>query len=256
MSFFKVGVSLAIVLLGSLGVFRALHSPLFVVRVVEVEDSSGDFFKNVPVTPQDIQALSQVKVGVQNLYEVDLTDVENRVLLSPWVKSARIRKRFPHTLSIQVRFRDPRAIYQAKKDGRLSYIDSDGELFGEVDLSVDSNLPFVGGARVFQKTEYQSLLALVDQWKGTLAGEYSQLSSLTWDPNSGLRALVIYPMIRDRDVGRAIIELGQEIDPKIQTEKFDQLGKVIRYLSGKSISAQRIWMSASKKIVVKTLRGS
>src|SRR5271156_3689040 len=102
-----------------IGVYEAIHSPLFTVQVVEVSDQVStaqaapeELQQWTPVDAQTITDLAAVPVGQSNLFDLDLSRVEKRILSNEWVREVRLQKRFPQTLSITTVFKEPRAIIQ------------------------------------------------------------------------------------------------------------------------------------------------
>jgi len=90
----------------------------------------------------DILAALDVRRG-QPILSVDLEEARGRLLSLPWVKTARIERRLPDTLMVDITERTPLALYQ--KNGRLALIDEDGEAFLRHDLGRFSTLPIVIG---------------------------------------------------------------------------------------------------------------
>jgi hypothetical protein len=98
----------------------------------------------------------------------------------------------------------------------------------------------------------------MDEWDKTMKLTTGELASMSWSPERGYRAMVIYPLKSDSGGrGRASVELGQNIDVSETTDpQLERLGRVLDYLSLKSIPARQIWADSGKKIVVRTARGS
>lgn len=243
----------ALSILGAMiGIYSTIHSSLFLVQVVEVSDLA----ENSPVDAQAITQLAAVPAGVINLFDLDLRILEQRILSNHWIREVRLEKRFPQTVSISVAFREPQGIYQAS-NGALSYIDSTGKVFGQVNLRLQPDFPiFTGFARDHER-KLQEGLELVRIWEKSPLRPIAQISSLHWDPERGFRALVTYGMGSKAasSKGRTMIDLGQEVDAQLEPQ-LRRLHDVIRYLSKSSIAAHQIWADAGKKIVVKTAHGS
>jgi cell division protein FtsQ len=240
-----------------LGVFAAARSPLFTVQVVEV----ADLPENAPVDAQTITDLAAVPVGRANLVALDLETIERRILANPWIREARLQKRFPQTLSVSVAFREPRALLQTSQ-GVLSYVDSEGAIFGRASTQ-QAGLPILAGPSV-EPARVREELKLLAVWNEKMEGAHTTLSSLSWDVEHGYRAMVVYPLgtrvAQEKEVamagrGRAFIDLGQEIDASTGP-RLERLASVLSYLREKSIAARQIWADSGKKIVVRTVRGS
>ena len=216
---------------------------MFIVRVVEVSDPP----ENTPVDSQVLAELANVPLGTLNLFNLSLEPIERRILTHPWVRAVILQKRFPQTLAITVVFREPRALFQSDS-GKLSYIDSDGKVFGEVNLRKQSDLPILTGISTRSPEAVLNALSVLTRWDKAQLGRVSQISSLSYETERGYRVWVSYPMATGR--GRAMVELGQEFDADFD-EQLQRLSRVIRYLAGNGIAVRQIWADAGKKIVVK-----
>lgn len=74
---------------------------------------------------------------------VDLDEIRARLLRFGWIKEARVSRRLPDTLVVDVTERRPAAIWQ--HDQRLSLIDSEGVVLEPVRLEAMPDLPLVIG---------------------------------------------------------------------------------------------------------------
>jgi hypothetical protein len=246
------------------GLWVAARSPLFLVQVVEI----GGLPENPPVDGAEITRLANVPVGRVSLFQLDLSRIEKNIRSNAWIREARIQKRFPQTVFITVNFRQPRAMIE-NAQGTLSYVDSDGTVFGRVStraLTDSKSYPLL--AKLPDAAHVGQALKFLDSWnkwnkKTKAAG--NELSSLSWDDERGYRAIVTYPLkIHDAAPGakstvrgRARVDLGQNIDvSEVMDPQLDRLGRVLDYLSVQSIAARQIWADSGKKIVVRTARGS
>jgi hypothetical protein len=239
--------SMALVATGY-GMYRALHSPLFTVRVVEVSDLP----ETAPVNAATIETLAAVPVGKMNLFALDLAAIERRILANPWIREARLQKRFPQTLSVSVVFREPQALMQGD-GGKLAYVDADGRVFGQVNLMNSADLPILAGLHKQPMQRVREALIVLSTWNESSLAPNSEISTLGWDSDRGFRAWVVYPTKSFRV--RALVELGQEVDAQLPGQ-FERLSKVFQYLSTNSVAARQIWADTGKKIVVRTAHGS
>ncbi|MCM2322731.1 MAG: FtsQ-type POTRA domain-containing protein [Oligoflexia bacterium] len=248
----------------TVGIYMAIHSPLFLVQVVEVSDQPDE----APVDAQTITQLAAIPAGIVNLFDLDLRPVERRILTNPWIREVRLQKRFPQTLSIAVSYRDPKALFQAS-DGGLAYVDIDGRIFGQVNLRLHSDLPLLTGIVQDVDRRVAEALVLIRGWERSPLGNSAELSSLHWDGERGFRALIVYPLgsasaqARGKSTAipkvRAMVDLGQDFDAAAGArldEQLQQLSRVVTYLGSNSIPVQQIWADSGKKIVVKTAHGS
>ena len=103
---------------------------------------------------------------------VDVTDIRKRLLEFGWVKDARVSRRFPDTLVIDIVERKPAALWQ--DEDRLTLIDAEGVVLDRVPVSQMPDLPLlVGKGANAQAVPLQQLLDKVPSLK-------AQLESATW----------------------------------------------------------------------------
>ncbi len=224
----------------------AMRSPLFHVQVVEL----ADFPESAPVAEERILQLARVPVGKMSLFSLELAEIEARILQENWVEAVRIRKVFPQTLSLAVRFRTPvAALAPVTGSARLTYLDRDGRAFGRYNPKLKYDVPLIAGVRTDAQLQIRSILKWIADWEVSELGRSTQLSDFVWDEETGLRAHVRY------SAGRTAVELGHEFDLD-SAAQLDRLAKVFRYLGEHSLQTRQIWADSDKKIVVKTAHGS
>jgi cell division protein FtsQ len=103
---------------------------------------------------------------------VDTAAIRQRLLGFGWVKDARVLRRLPDTLVIDIVERKPAALWQSQ--GQLALIDSGGVVLDRVRVDRMPDLPLLIGAGAnLQEQELTSLMAAVPTLK-------PQLASATW----------------------------------------------------------------------------
>jgi cell division protein FtsQ len=103
---------------------------------------------------------------------VDVSAIRERLLKFGWVKDARVSRRLPDTLVIDIVEREPAALWQDKQ--QLSLIDSEGVVLDRVPVDKMPDLPLlIGPGANGQARELNVLLAGVPTLK-------PQLASATW----------------------------------------------------------------------------
>ena len=120
-----------------------------------------------------------------NFFTMDLDETRKIFEQAPWVRQARIKREFPHTLSVTITEQDAAAIWGAEGESRL--LNSDGQMFEGDSVDPDlRNLPHLSGpagrskevlgmfrtlAPLYSKLD-TSLVALAESnsgsWKATL----------------------------------------------------------------------------------------
>jgi cell division protein FtsQ len=101
------------------GLFRFLvEGPYFEVREILVEGQ-------VRAATEAVTACANVSPG-ENLLFLDKEEVRKDVEAHPWVRVARVVKRLPNTLLIEVEEREPAALVNNAHDGVLYGLDAEG----------------------------------------------------------------------------------------------------------------------------------
>ena len=103
---------------------------------------------------------------------VDVSRIRERLLAFGWVKDARVSRRLPDTLVIDIIERTPSALWQDKQ--QLALIDSDGVVLDRVPVDKMPDLPLVIGPGA--NTKAGQLKAIL----GAVPALQAQLASATW----------------------------------------------------------------------------
>jgi cell division protein FtsQ len=103
---------------------------------------------------------------------VDVAAIRRRLLQFGWVKDARVSRRLPDTLVIDIVERTPTALWQ--NQGRLALIDNEGVVLDRVAVDKMPDLPLLIGAGANEKAE--ALARLMD----SVPTLKPQLASATW----------------------------------------------------------------------------
>jgi len=110
---------------------------------------------------------------------VDLEGTRQQLLHYGWVKDARVSRRFPDTLVVDIVERQPAAVWQHNQ--RLTLIDPEGVVLEQIDLAAMPNLPLVIGAAANQHaSELNRLLAAAPELKQMMAGA-TWVGDRRWD---------------------------------------------------------------------------
>ncbi|MFT3968616.1 MAG: cell division protein FtsQ/DivIB, partial [Sphingobium sp.] len=115
----------------------------------------------------------------RSMLSVDLGALRERVMTLGWVKDARVTRRLPNTLVINIVERDPVAVWQ--HGGTLSLIDVNGVELEKVDGRSMPDLPLVVGPQANRETKsLQSLMEAAPALKPLLAGA-TWVGNRRWD---------------------------------------------------------------------------
>jgi len=250
--FCTVVISLVIFATAGYGLFWASRSPLFLVRVVEVSDSAPEQFSH-------IVDLAKIPLNQVNLFDLDLGQIEQRILVDPWVRTVQIQKKLPETVQIQVTYREPVALLQSKR-GPLVYIDQDGTRFGKHSLQRETDLPILHlteQSPPLVDKQVRDALSILKGWNQNTVATHAQLSSIAYDPErAGYRVWISYALGKDRRFySRPVLQIPQATFEEFQPI-FTQLSRVIQYLSDHAVPTRQIFADSGKKVVVKIRRDS
>ncbi|MGV1682280.1 cell division protein FtsQ/DivIB [Sphingopyxis sp. NJF-3] len=115
----------------------------------------------------------------RSMAAVDLQDVRHDLMKYGWIKDARVSRRLPDTLVVDIVERTPAAIWQ--NGGRLSLIDEKGVVLEPVSVATMPDLPLVIGPKANQRSQdLDRLLAEASSLKELLAGA-TWVGNRRWD---------------------------------------------------------------------------
>lgn len=115
----------------------------------------------------------------RSMAAVDLDEVRADLMRYGWIKDARVSRRLPDALVIDIVERTPAAIWQ--NDGRLSLIDESGVVLEAVSVSTMPDLPLVIGPKAnLRSRDLDRLLAEASSLRELLAGA-TWVGDRRWD---------------------------------------------------------------------------
>lgn len=110
---------------------------------------------------------------------VDLDEVRNRLLRYGWVQDARVSRRLPDTLVVDIVERTPAAVWQ--NQGRLRLIDASGVVLEDVTTAPSADLPLlIGPSANLHAGELAQLIAKAPALKPVIAGA-TWIGERRWD---------------------------------------------------------------------------
>jgi cell division protein FtsQ len=135
--------SIAALAAGGYRAYRWVHrAPQFALKAVS--------FSGLRHAQQaDLLRLAGLGVG-QNLFELESGAIERAMAAHPWVDEVRVARRFPCSLSVSVKERDPVALVAL---GDLYLVDSEGRPFKKIQGGDPTDLPLIAGLQREQFVE-------------------------------------------------------------------------------------------------------
>jgi cell division protein FtsQ len=129
----------------------------------------------------DAKAVYDIALGQvdRSMLNVDLEAVRADIARLPWVQDARVSRRLPDTLIVDIVERKPTAVWQHQ--GNLALIDANGVVLEAVSADAMPNLPLlVGDAANMQATRLSRLMEAAPALKSLLTGA-TWVGNRRWD---------------------------------------------------------------------------
>ena len=178
-SLLSLGAAVALLVLQAFGVFalagnqvaRAVGQAGFEVKRVDLRGIRNMDRLTVYAIAFDQQSMAMPLV--------DLDEVRGRLLRYGWVQDARVSRRLPDTLVVDIVERTPAAVWQYQ--GRLRLIDAAGVVLEDVSGEATRDLPLLIGPNANRRAgELAALVAKASSLKPVIAGA-SWIGERRWD---------------------------------------------------------------------------
>jgi cell division protein FtsQ len=95
---------------------------------------------NVRLEQEDVLNLAHLRNG-ENSLAVNISDIEYKLLRSPWVENVSVKRQLPGNIAITIEERKPR--YWMRRDNRIVYADEKGNPIDYVGTYKFASLPFL-----------------------------------------------------------------------------------------------------------------
>ncbi|MBN8806134.1 MAG: FtsQ-type POTRA domain-containing protein [Sphingopyxis terrae] len=144
----------------------------------------------------------------RSMAAVELDDVRRDLMQYGWIKDARVSRRLPDTLVVDIVERTPAAIWQ--NDGRLSLIDDSGVVLEPVTVATMPDLPLVIGPNANRRAQdLDALLAEARLHEGHAEAKAAHAKSAHMDGENRLlgRGILRFDM---RDPSRFVLRMPHE----------------------------------------------
>jgi len=196
------------------------------------------------LTRDEILSAASVKIG-DDLLGIRLSRMGEHLTKNPWVASVRVRRIFPHSLSIDVLERQPVGVVSM---GYLYYLDSRGEIFKPLQEGDSLDFPVITGLAE------EDLLRDPAGAKETLKGVLALLEQLKKE-RSGITLADISELHFDKGFGYTLFTINKGLPIRLGTEgfsdKLDRLASVYTMLQPQIPTLEYIDLDYSDRIVVK-----
>lgn len=186
------------------------------------------------------QVLDLAGIGPKNsLAFLSVRDVRARLMQSPFIQDASVRKLFPSQLELKITEREPFALWQ--KDGKIVVIARDGTVLDPADPEQFGNLPFVVGEDANLHAE--DYAALVDSF-GDLRGQVKAgvfVAGRRWNLRLASGLDIKLPNEQPLKAVQKIIELNRLariLDKDINSIDLRQPGRIVARLTMEAADAR------------------
>lgn len=190
-----------------------------------------------------IRELSQVALG-DHLFQLSMRQIRRQLQAEPWIRSAAVRRKLPHTLWIYIEEREPVALAHAD---RLYLVDRDGVIFKPVAVDDPTDFPILrgvddlrwGGEHVGRSAQMDPLLALMETFEKHPLAEQLGCSEVIRDPFGRLAIVTESPLLH--------LQFGL----KPQLAQLDRLSTLLRTVDASQWGPTTVDLSVQRKIVVR-----
>ncbi|HTY20134.1 MAG TPA: cell division protein FtsQ/DivIB [Geobacteraceae bacterium] len=192
---------------------------------------------------EDAVALAGVKPG-DDMLSLKLNRVGEQLMKNPWVEKVRVRRYFPHTLSIEIAEREPVAIINM---GYLYYVDKKGEVFKPLNEGDSLNYPVLTGINE------EDLVKDPNNSKDALKGALGLIEML--QGGRGVALADISEIHYDKGYGYTLFTMNGGVPVKLGNsgfgEKLTRLARIYKELQAQLPTLEYIDLDYSDKIIVK-----
>jgi cell division protein FtsQ len=186
----------AVVLLGALAALmwvgdqtvRYAHTAeAFTIREIIIEG-------NQQLDDIDVRRAAHLQIG-SNIFEVSSQDARNHLLQHPWIEDAKVARRLPGSVRIQVTERNPVALVALDQ---LYLVGDDGAVFKRLGVDDPVDLPVITGIaseRFYDNLDYRTSvllqsMALLQDYEGAGLAERDPVSEIHFDGANGIELFV------------------------------------------------------------------
>lgn len=181
----------------------------------------------------------------QNIFEVTLEDVYERLQTDRRIKDVRITRSFPNHLTVEVEPHIPIANLLSMDGRRVYPMTREGSLFSPVSLKDSADAPVLRGRSFLKDMEKRKeVLALLKIFPNSGDFGLGDISEVNYDEKKG------YLLILNREDSEVI--LGH----KDFAKRIEYVGRVLQYLRAENLNGRVIDARFSKKVVVRLRNAS
>ena len=192
---------------------------------------------------QEVVSLAGVKEG-DAMLGISLQGIGEQIAKNPWVDQVKVRRYFPHTLTLEVAEREPVAVVNM---GYLYYLDGKGDLFKPLTEGDRLDYPVLTGISEEDiakdpsgsKAAFKATLDLMAQLKSRADFKLDDISEIHFDKGYGFTLFTA--------TGGVPVKLGNGGF----SEKLNRLARIYKDLQPQMLALEYIDLDYGDKIIVK-----
>lgn len=223
--------------------FGAVKSYQLVSRTTFLRLETIEVSPLTRLSRSEIVALAGVKPG-DGMLGLRLKNIVEELAKNPWIEQVQVQRFFPHTLSIRLTERAPKAVANV---GCLYYVDAKGQLFKPLMEGDQLDYPLITGLTEQDvgsdpngtKEALKDALALIDSLKAGTTFSLEDVSEIHYDKGYGFTLFTMQ--------GGIPVKLGNGAF----ADKLARLGNIYRDLKPQMQALDYIDLDYSDKIIVK-----
>lgn len=151
----KVKIAIySFILLFILSIYTIFSSTVFDLKKIELRG-------NTNITIEDVMKITNIELE-KNLFQYKLNKIENRIMLNPYAKEIKVKRKLPNTIVIDIE--------EYKEDAIIHYnnkyiiINKNGKILSEKDKVTNNDIPIISKVEV-KKKDIGSNIELKDEFK-------------------------------------------------------------------------------------------
>ena len=199
---------------------------------------------NKKLTRDEILAAASVRLG-DDLLALRISRMGEQLTKNPWVAGVKVRRNFPHSLSIEVSERLPVGIVSM---GYLYYLDNRGEIFKPLQEGDSLDFPVVTG--LSEDDVQRDPAGAREALKGILA-----LIKELYSGKKGITTADISELHYDKGFGYTLFTVKHGLPIRLGmsgfSEKLGRLSRVYQELQAQMLQLEYIDLDYSDRIVIK-----
>jgi cell division protein FtsQ len=159
----------------------------FAIREISIEG-------NRQLDDIDVRRAAHLQIG-SNIFEISSQDARNHLLQHPWIEDAKVARRLPGRVRIEVVERNPVALVALDQ---LYLVSDDGAVFKRLGVDDPVDLPVITGIaseQFYDNLDYRTSvllqsMALLQDYEGAGLAERERVSEIHFDGANGIELFV------------------------------------------------------------------